>query len=60
MPTTLKYFFETAGFKDHQLVLRQAVFFKEVLATVVAISGGKQEREASGRGSVASGGPKNS
>ena len=35
--SVLQYFLETAGSMDHQHVLRQAVFVKEVLATVVAL-----------------------
>ena len=35
--SVLQYFFETAGSMNHQHVLRQAVFFLEVLATVVAL-----------------------
>ena len=35
--SVLQYFLETAGSMDHQHVLRQAVFFQEVLATVVAL-----------------------
>ena len=31
------FFLETAGSMDHQHVLRQAVFVKEVLATAVAL-----------------------
>ena len=33
----LQYFLETSGSMDHQYVLRRTVFFKEVLATVVAL-----------------------
>ena len=33
----LQYFLETAGSMEKQLVLRQAVFVIEVLATVVAL-----------------------
>ena len=35
--SVLQYFLETAGSMDHLHVLRQAVFVKEVLATVVAL-----------------------
>ena len=46
--SVLQYFLETAGSMDHQHVLRQAVFLKEVLATWLHCSG-KQGRVASGR-----------
>ena len=32
-----QYFLETSGSMDHQYVLQQTVFLKEVLATVVAL-----------------------
>ena len=35
--SVLQYILETAASMDHQHVLRKAVFFKEVLATVVAL-----------------------
>ena len=35
--SVFQYFLEAAGSFDHQHVLRHAVFFKEVLATVVAL-----------------------
>ena len=35
--SVLQYFLETAGSMDHQHVLRQAVFFLEVLVTGVAL-----------------------
>ena len=46
--SVLQYFLEPAGSIDHQHVLRQAVFFLEVLSTVVAlfwqtVKGGKWE-----------------